>query len=144
MKILTSLFGGGSAQTMTASINGSGVNLALPYSATLDLLWSYYLSNGVYDELRLAGFFLDDNALKGLRNPAGRVVKFYVDTIWHGRLPDALPLDTARNDLIAPAILDLWKWSNWQNRKQLLVRLTAVLGEVYIKVAQPIDKPGRV
>jgi hypothetical protein len=143
MKILTSLFGGGSAQAMTANINASGVNLALPYSATLDLLWAYYLSNGVYDELRLAGYFLDDDALKGLRNPAGRVVKFYVDTIWPGRLPDALPLDTA-NDQIKEPIQDLWKWSNWQNRKQLLVRLTAVLGEIYIKVAQPLDKPDRI
>lgn len=144
MKILTSLFGGGSAAALTTSIHTSGVDRALPYSATLDLLWAYFLSNGVYDELRLAGYFLDDDALKGIRNPAGRVVKFYVDTIWPGRLPDALPLDTISNDLITPAIVDLWKWSNWQSRKQLLVRLTAVLGETYIKVAQPADKADRV
>lgn len=139
MKILTSLFGGGTAASMTTGLN-SGADRALPYTAVLDLLWSYYLNNGVYDELRLAGYFLDDKALKALRNPAQRVVKFYADVVWPGRLPDALPLDTMGNDTIVPALAELWKWSNWQARKQLLVRWTAVLGETYIKVAQPEGK----
>jgi hypothetical protein len=142
MKILTSLFGGGAASSLLANVR-SGAEQALPYSNVLDLLWSYYLNNGLYDELRLAGYFLNDSALKSLRNPAGRVVKFYADTIWPGTLPDALPLVTD-NDRLAEPVRELWKWSNWQSKKQLLVRLAASLGEVYIKVAQPLDKGDRV
>lgn len=142
MKILTSLFGGGAAQTLAANVR-AGAEQALPYANVLDLLWSYYLNNGLYDELRLAGYFHNDPTLKSLRNPAGRVVKFYADTIWPGSLPNALPLVTD-NDRLAEPLEQLWKWSNWQSRKQLLVRLCAALGETYIKVAQPLDKGDRV
>lgn len=142
MKILTSLFGGGTAKNLTLSITREGAKNELPYREVAKLLWSYYLNNGLYDELRLTGYFLDEPNLKAIRNPAQRVVKFYGDTIWPGRLPDALPLDleaTANQQLKEP-LADLWKWSNWQQRKQILVRWTAVLGETYIKVAQPEGK----
>lgn len=144
MKYLTSLFGGGTAANLTTSIRQDGTTSELPYSEVAKLLWHYYLNNGLYDELRLAGYFLNELTLKSLRNPAQRVIKFYLDTIWPGRLPDALPLDVSNNRKLDEPIMQLWKWSNWQARKQLLVRLTAVLGECYIKVAQPVDKSGRV
>mgnify|MGYP001271793837 CR=1 FL=1 len=140
MKILTSLFGGGTAAALRTSVQAATTASELPYSEIAKLLWSYYLNNGLYDELRLAGYFLGDETLKSLRNPAGRVVKFYTDTIWPGRLPDALPLDTMGNDTLVAPISDLWKWSNWQSNKQILALWTAVLGEAYIKVAQPEGK----
>lgn len=142
MKILTSLFGGGTARNLTLTITREGAKNELPYREVAKLLWSYYLNNGLYDELRLAGYFLDETNLKGLRNPAYRVVKFYADVIWPGRLPDALPLDleALSNKRIREPLIELWKWSNWQSRKQILVRWTAVLGETYIKVAQPPGK----
>lgn len=140
MKVLTALFGGGAAAALRTNIQASTVASELPYSAVASLLWSYYLSNGVYDELKLAGYFLDDDQLKSLRNPAQRVVKFYADTIWPGALPDALPLDLMGNDQLQEPIADLWKWSNWQSNKQILTRWTAVLGEAYIKIAQPERK----
>lgn len=144
MKLLTSLFGGGSGSALTTSLTADGAERALPYSEIARLLWSYFLNNGLYDELRLVGYFLNEANLKAIRNPAQRVVKFYTDTIWPGRLPDALPLDLVGNESLADPIAELWKWSNWQANKQLLVRLAAVLGECYVKVAQPPDKPERV
>lgn len=142
MRILTSLFGGAAAKNLTMSITNDGTQAEMPYREVAKLLWSYYLNNGLYDELRLAGYFLDEPNLKAIRNPAGRVVKFYADVIWPGRLPDALPLDlegTANKNLREP-LEELWKWSNWQANKQILVRWTAVLGESYIRVAQPEGK----
>jgi hypothetical protein len=140
MKLLTSLFGGSTAVTLGQSIRGGGEAGELPYSAVADLLWSYFLNNGLYDELRQAGYFLNEPTLKSLRNPAQRVVKFYADTLWPGRLPDALPVDAMGHDKIIAPLQELWKWSNWQSNKQVLVRWTAVLGEAYIKVAQPEEK----
>jgi len=142
MKILTSLFGGGTTRNLTLAVTREGAKNELPYREIAKLLWSYYLNNGLYDELRLAGYFLDEINLKAIRSPAQRVVKFYADVIWPGRLPDALPLDleaTANKQLREP-LEELWKWSNWQARKQVLVRWAAVLGETYIKVAQPEGK----
>lgn len=145
MKILTSLFGNGSAASLTGNLQPGNADRALPYKDVANLLWTYYLNNGLYEELRLAGYFLDEVSLKALRNPAQRVVKFYNDTIWPGALPDALPLDLQdSSDKLTEPIMELWKWSNWQSKKQLLVRLTAALGECYIKVAQPPDKPDRI
>lgn len=140
MKILTSLFGGGTAAALRTSVQAAITASELPYSEIAKLLWSYFLNNGLYDELQLAGYFLGDETLKSLRNPAGRVVKFYTDTIWPGRLPDALPLDTMGNENLVAPISDLWKWSNWQSNKQILALWTAVLGEAYIKIAQPEGK----
>jgi len=139
MRILTALYGGAAANNLALNIRQNGTEQEMPYSAIADVLWWYYLNNGMYDELRMAGMFLDEPRLKGLRNPAQRVVKFYADTIWPGTLPGALPLDTANRKIVAP-LQQLWKWSNWQARKQVLVRWTAVLGEAYIKVAQPAGK----
>ena len=142
MRILTSLFGGAVAKNLTLNITNDGTQAEMPYREVAKLLWSYYLNNGLYDELRLAGYFLDEPNLKAIRNPAGRVVKFYADVIWPGRLPNALPLDleaTANKQLREP-LEELWKWSNWQARKQVLVRWTAVLGESYIRVAQPAER----
>lgn len=140
MRILTALYGGAAANALTVNIRNDGTEQEMPYSAIADILWWYYLNNGMYDELRLAGMFLGEPRLKGLRNPAQRVVKFYADTIWPGALPKALPLET-QNRKIEEPLQQLWKWSNWQARKQIFVRWTAVLGEAYIKVAQPEGKP---
>ncbi|MCA9936205.1 MAG: hypothetical protein H6662_15555 [Ardenticatenaceae bacterium] len=140
MKLLTSLFGGGTASNLRLSVTKEGAQNELPYSEVAKLLWSYFLNNGLYDELRLVGYFLNEPNLKAIRNPAQRVVKFYADTIWPGRLPTALPLDLTGNKGLQKPIEELWKWSNWQARKQLMVRQTAVLGEVFIKVAQPEGK----
>ncbi len=144
MKLLTSLYGGASGNALSVAISRDGTELELPYKAIAELLWAYFLNNGLYDELRLAGYFADEPNLRAMRNPAARVVKFYADTVWPGTLKEGLPLDadSFANKKIEEPIKQLWGWSNWLQNKQLAVRLAAILGEVYIKVAQP--KAGRI
>lgn len=141
MKLLTSLFGGYQGATQLR-VSAAGLASELPDREVYKLLWSYYLNNGLYDELRLAGYFLEEAELKELRNPAQRVVKFYADTIWPGKLPNALPLEVEGNEAIVEPIHQLWKWSNWGEQKQVLARLSAVFGEMYLRVAtnEEIDR----
>ena len=141
MKLLTSLYGGAGGNALTVSIGRNGTENELGYNAIAELLWAYYLNNGLYDELRLVGYFADEPNLRSMRNPAGRVVKFYADTIWPGTLKEGLPLDLASfaNPKLEEPIRQIWKWSNWLQNKQLAVRLAAILGEVYFKVAQKGD-----
>ena len=143
MKTLTSLFGGTVTAASNLTVSAEGTSNELPYREVCKLLWAYYLNNGLYDELRLAGYFLNEINLKSLRNPAQRVVKFYSDSIWPGSLPDALPLDliASGNKQLADPLNELWRWSNWQTKKQVLVRWAAVLGEAFIRVVQPEGKP---
>lgn len=110
-------------------------------AAMYRLLKSYYFSNGLYDaltqsirELGQAG-----EALKPLRNPTYRTVEFYVSHIWPGTLPNALPILTD-NDTLAPAVEQLWQWSNWGNRKQVAVRQLAMTGDLFVKLVQTEDR----
>lgn len=120
-----------------------GFERVLPQAEFYRLLWAYYWNNGLYDELRLMGYHLNDAKLRSLRNPAFRTVEFYAGNIWPGRLPEALPL-RAENERLQPAIEQLWGWSNWSARKQVQVRWAGVTGDAYIRVSQPEDGSKRV
>lgn len=73
----------------------------------------------------------------GLRNPTRAVVDFYAATMWPGTLPEALPIETdvANNEALIAAIHQVWDWSNWNARKQVYARNSAMLGDQLIKVA---------
>ena len=102
MKWLTTLFGNG--QRWETAVTAAGTTQELPYRHVAELLWWYFLNNGLYEELRRLGYFLQEESLKGVRNPAQRVVKFYADTIWPGPLDKALPLELESNTQIEEAI----------------------------------------
>ncbi len=70
----------------------------------------------------------------GLRNPAHRVVEFYVAKLWPGQLPAALPIVT-ENERIKDPIRQVWTWSNWGAKKQPAARWFANFGDMFIKVA---------
>jgi len=99
------------------------------------MLMAYYQNNGLYDDLMLAMYQLKNwqHGMKPLRNPANRVVEFYVAKLMPGTLPDALPVAT-RNERIVGPIHQVWEWSNLGARKQVLVRWIAIYGDVFIKV----------
>ena len=137
MNVISRLFP--SAQGNILKVTARGVERELPQREVYKMLWWYYLNNGLYDQLRQAGYYTNDAKLKALRNPAGRVVEFYVDTIMPGRLDQGLPLATD-NDNLRGAIEKLWNWSNWEQKKQVMIRWGAITGDVYIKVAQPVGK----
>ena len=101
------------------------------------LLRAYYYNNGLYDELRAAMVAVgtEDEALKPLRNPAMRVVEFYVAKMWG----QTMPLVTD-NERIAAPLGQVWGWSNWRAQKQVWARFQPMLGDVFVKVASRSDQ----
>lgn len=101
------------------------------------LLRTYYSNNGIYDTLarQMYEAGIRDPAMRGLRNPAFRVVEFYVASLWPGPLERALPIRAANERIVAP-IEQVWTWSNWAARKQVFARSVPMLGDGFIKVVQ--------
>ena len=56
MRILTSIFGSAAADTYRRST--TRLDQELPMSELYDLLWKYYLNNGLYQDLREAGYYM--------------------------------------------------------------------------------------
>lgn len=141
-----SAFQGTQAQTRAAQMAAaSGGSIEVPPHERYALLRWYYQNNALYDRLN-AAYYQNARvapAMKGLRNPAYRIVEFYPAMLWPGDLPAALPLDydegmaTAHTDAVTKAIHQTWAWSNWAQNKQTFARWLPMLGDCFIKVAQP-------
>lgn len=109
------------------------------------MLESYYMNNGLYDAIQMQ---LYENGIwtpgmKGLRNPAYRVVEFHVTHIWPGKLDKALPI-VAGNKRIVEPIKQIWAWSNWGRKKQLASRWYAMTGDWFCKVATRSVQTGAI
>jgi len=117
------------------------------YSWFWELYW-----NTAYDQLAAYAANYPTNSklyryTRGLRNPVGRYVDFYVANVWGGMLDldagdgkqnsSALPIDTDEENLRA-AIAKVWQWSNWNSRRNLLTLYSTTLGDAFIKV---VDRP---
>lgn len=116
--------------------------------------WQWY-SNSVYEDLGVWGAYKNRyrlyRYLRGLYNPAARLVDFYVGAVYPGRLqydPGA-PLSGTRNavpfgadipPLLHSAIGQVWQWSNWQQGQALMVRYGAALGDVFVEVVDDLDR----
>lgn len=140
--LLTSFFGSPGIVRLRASIESAGPMEVSP-ATVYNILRAYYENNGLYDELAevLQERGEWHQAMKPLRNPAYRIVEFYVDHVWPGMLPEALPIvpDAGASENIAQAIQQVWTWSNWGASKQLAVRQIAQYGDLFIKVSQTDD-----
>ena len=114
----------------------------VPDTQFYDMLELYYLNNGLYQAIQQELFEQDiwTNAMIGLRNPAHRVVEFYVSKVWPGALPGALPIVT-QNKAVAAAIGQVWEWSNWGETKQVASRWLATFGDWFVKVSTK-SEPG--
>lgn len=110
---------------------------AWPIGEVYDLLEAYYLNNGLYWSVERALYDqgLWREPIRPLRNPAHRAVEFYPAKLWPGTLPEALPL-VVKDDQVRDAIYQIWQWSNWGAQKQVFARKLAMLGDVFLKVAQ--------
>lgn len=129
-----------SEQLRLASIAGRSAKPAELYA----MLRSYYNSNSLYQNLA-RGLYeagIAHPAMRALRNPAYRVVEFYVAALWPGQLPDALPIQT-ENERIVDPIRQVWTWSNWGSQKQVFARWLPMLGDVFVKVVPDLGR-GRV
>lgn len=116
-----------------------------------DWFWALYW-NTAYDQLAsYAANYPAGSKLyrytRGLRNPVGRYVDFYVANVWGGMLDldagdgrdtaSALPIVTDE-DTLRPAIAKIWQWSNWNSRRNLATLYSTVLGDAFIKI---VDRP---
>jgi len=140
MAIVRRFFGGAVTQAIPTSLPYY-YEATSQYRAFHDLLRAYYLSNGLYDEIRTALQVTgaEDESLKPLRNPASRAVEFYAAKLWPGTLPDALPIVTDNQAIIEP-VKQIWTWSNWSHRKQVAARWLAMYGDLFIKVGSSEGK----
>lgn len=106
----------------------------------MNLMYDYYLNTGLYDELAKQAYAQTKwtRAMKGLRNPCYRLTEFYVDHVWDGRLDDVFEFEHGTGN-VKRSIRQLWKWSNFANKKNLAVRQLSIMGNQFIKIEQPED-----
>lgn len=117
------------------------------------LLWAFYENTAYRDIHSFAPKLRADYGLykhiRGIHNPAYRLVEFHVTHLLGGaldpeagdgkRTPSALPILTD-NSALRPAIARLWRDSNWGALKPIWTRYGAGLGDVGLQV---IDDPVR-
>jgi hypothetical protein len=107
-----------------------------------DLLWALYGNAAYTDLIRVLQRYQTDRRfyryIRGIYNPARRIVEFYVQHVAGGVLDTrpgrgALPIET-ENEGLRAAIGQVWQWSNWQSKKSVMVRHGAALGDTFLKV----------
>ena len=100
---------------------------------------AYYLNDDVYGRLYRAG--LAEAAMPVSFNPIPAVAGFYIGTALAGDVR-AQPVDEAADaDRLAEAVALLQQWSNWEQLRRDLTLTTAVLGDVFLKVAERQPSP---
>jgi hypothetical protein len=85
--------------------------------------------------------------IRNIYNPSYRLSEFYKSHLWGGRLDmaagdgegvqSALPI-TTDNPAIRAALADLWLWSNWQIKKDIVTLRGTAYGDTFIKI---VDDP---
>lgn len=111
------------------------------------ILWGFY-ENTIYNEMHSwarqyklrFGLY---RYIRNIYNPAYRLGNFHQTYLWGGLLdreagdgrlePSALPIET-ENERIRPAIANIWKWSNWQSKKDLHTLYGSVMGDSAIRI----------
>lgn len=83
--------------------------------------------------------------IRNIYNPSYRLGEFYKSHLWGGMLDKlaaddgALPIETD-NESLREAIATLWKWSNWQIKKDIVTLYGSTLGDAVLKVIDDTDK----
>lgn len=85
--------------------------------------------------------------IRNIYNPAYRVGSFWKTHLMGGSLDpeasdneeSALPID-CENELLRPAIAQLWKWSNWQRNKGVYTLWGAVMGDAVLRVIDDTER----
>lgn len=105
-----------------------------------EMLFRYYLNNGLYDEVQQGLYDLNiwTEGMAPLRNPTFSVVEFYAARLW----PEAKPPIVTNNEALRMGLDKVWKWSNWAARGRLAARYFAAMGDLFIKVAVKEETPG--
>lgn len=105
-----------------------------------DRRWAYYLNDDLYGRLYRAG--LAPAEMPAHFNPIPAVVDFYVTTVLAGK-PRPEPANEAVDAAaLAKAVETVWRWSNFDTLRRDLVVTAAVLGDVFVKVAERAPAAG--
>lgn len=117
------------------------------------MLWAMY-ENTAYDKVHTWAASLKTEKglykyIRNIYNPSYRIGEFWKAKLLGGALdlaagdgsetPSCLPILTDIEDL-RPAIGQVWKWSNWQIKKDVFGLWTPVLGDGIIKI---VDSPSK-
>ena len=114
-----------------------------------EILWSQY-ENTVYRSIHpWAGTYKTRYALyryiRNIYNPAYRLGEFWKAHLWGGAIDidageeGALPIVTGIPTL-RPLISDVWKWSNWAVKKDIVTLHGAVYGDVILRVIDNVEQ----
>lgn len=118
-----------------------------------DVLWAYYQGNA-YRELHKWGKKMKAEYglytyIRDIYNPANRICNFHQTHIWGGHLdidagdgsevPTALPILETK-DNVRKALSQLWRWSRWGVKKDIITLYGSVFGDVFIRI---VDMPDR-
>jgi len=117
--------------TLMASLANNPTALPADFE---DMLEAYYMSNGLYDAIQA---YMGENdiwtpGMQSIYNPAHRAVEFHVAHLWPGALGRAFCIVT-QDEKVEAAIKQLWRWSNWESKKQLAARWFSMFGTMFIK-----------
>ena len=114
-----------------------------------EVLWKAYEGTAYRDINTWATAYRKQYALykyiRPVYNPAFRLGQFWQSHLFGGLLdPEAgeegaIPIAT-ENEMLRPAIADLWKWSRWSVQKDILTARGAILGDVAIQVIDDVDR----
>ena len=113
------------------------------------VLWASY-ENTLYRDIHgFASALKTTRALyryvRSIYNPAYRLGEFFKAHLWGGPLdPEAgeegaLPI-TTKNEALRPAIADIWQWSNWATRKDIVTLHGSIYGDVILKIIDDVDR----
>lgn len=104
-----------------------------------DLRWAYYYNDDLYGRLYRAG--LREAGMPVEWNPIPAVVAFYVAHVLAGELTVQPTAEGADGEALAAAVGQVWRWSNFSALKRALTTTAAVLGDVFVKVAERAPRP---
>jgi hypothetical protein len=106
------------------------------WARTYGYRWSYYVGFGLYGDIAKRNYEDDrwGRAIHNLRNPAEDTVEFYVSHVWPGDLQTSFPIE-AKTPEHEAAIRRIWRWSNWNQVKDVWVRRTAGMGDGFLQAA---------
>jgi len=142
LNVITALFSDlRQRRAMNAEANAA-ITTSVPRRNMYSLMQSYYFNNALYDTLsrQLSALNTPMAAIKGLRNPAFRVVEFYPLNVWPGVLPEDSTLkivtEPTDNKQLIDGIHGVWEESDWSTNKELFVRFMAMYGDGILKIAQ--------
>jgi hypothetical protein len=118
-----------------------------------DVLWAYYQGNAYRNLHTWAKKLKSDYGLythiRDIYNPSLRICNFHQGHIWGGYLDreagdgsevyTALPIVDVE-DTTRQAIAQVWEWSRWPVKKDIITLYGAVYGDVFLKI---VDLPDR-